>query len=332
MGQPIVQYESGQTSYAFEEMTDSGDQTTFSASFSPFSQVSGYAPTVAPYGLKTGGAITPDTTNDQVDVAAMTVVAPGMTGADSDGVVSISAASGVSVSRGISADTHRITSITVDNTGTVVAVAGVDNAGSFSETRGAAGGPPYIPVGSIEIGQVRLTSVTAALVTADEILQVPGLTQELTGYPVSETNYAEGKVTFVSALPTIHTGDLPKKVYVKGATPLFAPVPKASDWSPADETYSISSTDTYDGAVGSSSASLNQGSFNAVLTDGITDNFVALKGENIWIEFRPDRDVTVPKQLTQGILGISRSFPAGGGSVTATCTVTPVEATKDVTA
>lgn len=328
MGQPIVRYESGQTSYAFEEMTDSGDNTTFEASFSPLSRASGYAPTIAPYGLKTGGAITPGSSNDEVDVAALTVVAPGMTGADADGVVSVSADT-VSITRGLTTDTHNITSITVDSSGAIAAVAGTDST-AFSTTRGAAGGPPLIPVGSVEIGQVRTTSVTAAIVAAGEIYQVPGLTVERYDYPTYTVDYANGEITFVDALPDIHTGGVPKKVYIKGATPLFAPVPKASDWVPAEATYSITSTDTYDGPVGSSSSSLSQASFSAVLTDGITDNFVSLKGQNLWFEFRPDRDLTVPKQLTQGIFGISRSFPAGGGSVTASCTVTPTDATVDV--
>jgi hypothetical protein len=309
-------------------MTDSGDNTTFSASFSPLSRASGYAPTVAPYGLKTGGAITPGSSNDEVDVAALTVVAPGMTGADSSGVVSVSADT-VSITRGLTTDTHNITSITVDSSGAIAAVAGTDST-AFSETRGAAGGPPLIPVGSVEIGQVRTTSVTAAIVLAGEIYQVPGLTLERSDYPAYTVDYANGEITFVDALPLIHTGGVPKKVYIKGATPLFAPVPKASDWVPAEATYSITSTDTYDGPVGSSSSSLGQASFNAVLTDGITDNFVSLKGQNLWVEFRPDRDVSVPKQLTQGIFGISRTFPAGGGSVSASCTVTPTDATVDV--
>lgn len=330
MGTPILRYESGQTPYAFEEMTDSGDQLTFEASFSPLSRASGYAPTIAPYGLKTGGLITVSGTNNVVNVAALTVVAPGMTGADADGVVSVSADT-ATCTRATPTDTHIINSITVDSSGAIAAVAGTDGT-AFSETRGAAGGPPLIPVGSVEIGQVRFDSNSAAVVAADEIFQVPGLHTERTDYPVYSVDYANGEITFVDALPLIHTGTVPKKVYIKGATPLFAPVPKASAWVPAESTYSISSIDTYDGPQGSSSSSLGQASFSAVLQDGITDNFVSLKGENLWFEFRPDRDLSVPKQLTQGIFGISRTFPAGGGRITASCTVTPEQGTVDVAA
>lgn len=331
MGQPIVKYESGQTVQAFEAISDSGDQKVFESSFAPWSRASGFAPVIAPYGVKTGGAITPASSDDEVDVAAMTVVAPGMSGADSStGVVSISAAAGIEISRGVTTDTHRITSITVNSSGTIVAVAGVDNT-AFSETRGADGGPPLIPDGSIEVGQVRTTSVTSAAVLSSEIFQVPNTHQERSTFPVWSIDYVNGNVEFVEALPSIHTGTIPKQVWVRGATPLFAPAPKSSDWAPADATYSINSTDTYDGPQGGSSSSLSQASFNMILEDGVSDNILSLKGENLWFEFRPDRDLSLPKQLTQGIFGVSRTFPAGGGRSTASCTVTPEQATSDVT-
>jgi hypothetical protein len=41
MGAPIIRYEAGQTAYPFEAMTDSGDATTFGASFAPLSDVAG---------------------------------------------------------------------------------------------------------------------------------------------------------------------------------------------------------------------------------------------------------------------------------------------------
>jgi len=330
MGQPIVQYESGQTIYAFEAMTDSGDQTTFAASFSPWSRASGVVPVVAPYGVISGGAITPGSSNDEVDVAALVVMAPGMTGADSTtGKVTVSSSSGVSLTRATASDTHIINSVTVNSSGAIAVVVGTDST-AFSETRGVAGGPPLIPDGSVEIGQVRMTSNSAAVVTAAEIYQVPNVHQERSTYPTYTVDYVNGQITFVDALPNIHTGSIPKRVYVSGATPLFAPAPKSSDWVPADSTYSISSVDTYDGAQGSSSSSLNQASWSMVLEDGITDNIIALKGQNLWVEFRPDRDQSLPKQLTQGIFGISRTFPAGGGRVTASCTLTPESATSDV--
>jgi hypothetical protein len=330
MGQPIVNYESGQTSYDFEAMTDSGDNTTFAASFSPVSQASGAAPTIAPYGLATGGVITPASGNDLVDVAAMSLVAPGMTGADADGVVAVSADTDIDTYRGITSDTHMITSITVDSSGAVASITGVDHT-AFATTRGDPGAPPFIPVGSVEIGQVRTTSVSAAAVVASEIKQTPNLHQENTGYPTYTVDYATGEVTFTAALELIHTASVPKKVYITGATPLFAPLGYSSDWSPAKATVSSSSDDTYDGPVATSSSSLGTASFTAKLDNGVTDNIVGVEGDNIWIEYLPDRDASLPKQLTQGTLSSAWTQQAGGGKVNAAYTVAAEVATVNVT-
>jgi hypothetical protein len=331
MGAPIIRYEAGQTAQAFEELTDSGDALTFEASFAPVSNVAGFEPVVAPYGLLTGGAITPHATNDTVSVAALTASMAAVAGADSDGTIAVSAGS-VAITRPATA-VSKVNSITINSSGAIAAVAGTDGATTaFSETRGAAGGPPLIPVGSIEIGQVRVVSNTAAAITSAQIYTVPGLHVERSDYPVYALNFATGEVTFADALPLIHTGAVPKKIYMRGATPLFTAIPNTSDWVPAEATYSISSTSTYDGPVGSASSSLGQASFTAVMRDGITDGVLAQKGNEIWLEFRPDRDKLVPKQLTQGIFGVSRTFPAGGGNFSAACTVTPRVETVDVRA
>ena len=331
MGTPLIRYEAGQTAQPFEALTNSSAATVFTATFSPVSNAAGYTPVVAPYGLLTGGVITPHASNNTVTVAALTASMAAVSGAAADG--SIAVASGtVAITRPATA-VSKINSITVNSSGALAAVAGTDGATTaFSETRGAAGGPPYIPVGSIEIGQVRVISNTAAVITTAQIFQVPGLHLERSDYPVWSLNYATGVVTFAAALPLIHTADVPKLVYMRGATPLFAPIANTSDWVPAESTYSITSTSTYDGPVGSASSSLGQASFTAIMRDGVTDSVLAQKGKEIWFEFRPDRDKTVPKQLTQGVFGVSRTFPAGGGNFSAACTVTPRVETVDIAA
>ncbi len=329
MGSPIIRYEAGQTAYPFEAMTNGGDATVFSASFFPISNAAGFESVVAPYGLMTGGAITPHATANQVQVAALTASMAGAATADASGVVAVAAAA-VTITRAAT-NVSKVNSITVDATGALAAVAGTDGGTTaFSEVRGAAGGPPFIPVGSIEIGQVRTVTSASAVVTAGQIYAVPGLHVERSDYPVFSLDYVTGQVTFAAPLQAIHTGDVPKKVYIKGATPLFAPIPQTADWAPAESTYSITSTDTYDGPVGSAASSLGQASFTAMLKDGITDSFLAQRGKTIWVEFRPDRDKTLPKQLTQGVLGVSRTFPAGGGNFSAACTLTPNAQTVDV--
>ena len=331
MGAPIIRYEAGQTAQPFEAAVDSGNATLFSASFYPVSAASGSEPVIAPYGLLTGGAITPHVTNNLVTVASLTASMAAVSGADANGVLAVSA--GTATITRAATNLAKINSITIDATGAIATVAGADGASAaFSEVRGAPGGPPLIPVGSIEIGQVRVATSAAAVITSAQIYAVPGLHLERSDYPVYALNYATGKITFAAALPLIHTGAVGKKVFIRGATPLFAPIANTADWVPAESTYSINSTSTYDGPVGSASSSLGQASFTAILKDGITDAVINSKGLEIWFEFRPDRDKLVPKQLTQGIFGVSRTFPAGGGSFSAACTVTPRTESVDVRA
>lgn len=331
MGAPIISYEAGQTAYPFESAADAGAATVFKSSFSPISNAAGSEPIVAPYGLLTGGAITPHASNSTVAVAALTASMAGATGADAAGTVALAAGS-IAITRPAT-NVAKVNSITVDATGVLAVVAGTDSlSAAFSETRGTAGGPPLIPVGSIEIGQVRVSTSTAAVITTPQIYTVPGLHVERADYPVYALDYATGAIAFAAALPLIHTGMLPKKVFIRGATPLFTPIANTSDWVPAESTYSISSTSTYDGPVGSASSSLGQASFTAIMKDGITDAVLAAKGKNIWFMFRPDRDKSLPKQLTQGIFGVSRTFPAGGGSFSASCTVTPSVESVDIKA
>ena len=304
-------YEAGQTEQVFEAMTDSGDQKTFESSFAPWSGRSGFTAAVRPYGVVTGFTITPDTgSNDTFDVAAGTAHMPGEAGAspDSDGLVTVAASAGETITRPATND-YQIFSVTVDTNGAIAVVDGAEGT-SFSETRGANGGPPLIPTTSIEVGQIRVNSQTAAVIQASEIKQVVGSHQERWDFPVWSENEADGEITFVSALPAIHTGPVPKKVYVKGFTPIFAEQPRCSDWVPAETTHTVNSTPVYDGAVGSVTPSLGQASFTSRLNDGITDNILNQKNQRIWVKFFQDRN-KAPYQLTLGTLGVGRTFPVG---------------------
>lgn len=304
---PLLQYESGQAFHPFEAMTDSGDATTFEASFAPWSGRSGFEPLVLPFGLATGGAITPDTGNDSVAYTALTAYMPGTAAADSDGLVTVSSGT-VAVTRAVT-DPYIINSITVDASGAVAVVVGSEGT-AFSETRGAAGGPPLIPVDSIEIGQVRLSTTAAAAVVKTEILQVVGTHTERYDQPVWTVDATRGEITFASALPAIHTGTVPKQVQVRGYTPIFAEMPRVSDFVPADESNSVNSTEIYGGTLGSVSKSLGQGSFTHYGQDGITDPIIKAKGQRLWFKWFQDRN-KLANQLTQGIVGVARTYPAG---------------------
>ena len=316
-----LQYEGGQTAYAMAALTDSGDLTIFNSAASPWSKKSGSTPTVLPNGLLTGGAVSiaVSTTNDLIDTAALTCNLNGV-------VTSVSADTDITCSRGATTDTHRITSITVSSAGAIVAIPGTDHT-AFSETRGATGGPPYIPVDSIEIAQVRLTSITAAAITAAEIFSTPGLHKEDALNPVYSVNYTTGKVTFAAALAAIHTGDVTKAIHASYSTPVFADIALASDFVPPENSHSVSSTQVYRTTIGSTSKSLNQGTFTAYFEDGVTDALVTLKDETLWFKFFPDQ-YKAPYILSQGILGMSRTFPAGD-SLQATCTISAEEVASE---
>lgn len=318
-----LQYEAGQNAYAMSALTTDAGATIYESAATLFSKKSGYAPDVRPNGLITGGAVVPSVVvaNNNVDVAALSCYLAGVKTAVAAAVDQTCARAATNVSK--------INSITVNSSGAIAIVAGTDGSTSaLSETRAAAGGPPLIPVGSIEIAQVRYTGNTAAAVAAAEIFSVVGLHQERYDYPIFEINYADANVEFASALPLIHTGAVPKKVYASYADPIFADIQLASDFVPAETTNSVSSKQVYGATLGSSSSSLGQGKFTAFLNDGIGDALVSLKDQILWFKFFPDRYKT-PYMLTQGKLGIARTFPAGD-SIQAACTISADSASIEV--
>lgn len=325
-----IYYESAQSQQSFAEMTDGGAHTVFSLTAKPWSNAAGYEYAVAPYGLATGGTITAAASgsNNVVDVAALTAYMAGATGASATtGLLSVNAATDQTCTRGSSgSDAYRINSITVNASGAIAVVAGTGST-AFSETRGAAGGPPLIPVGSIEIGQVRFTSHTAAAVAAAEIYQVVGVSQERYDFPVWSADPIRGRITFASALPLIHTGSVAKKVYARVATPVFAEIARAKDWKPAETSNSTNSEQYYDGAVGGFSSSIGQAGFTASLGDGVTDGMLSKKGQNLLFKFMPDKNKTA-YQLTQGVLGVARTF-AVGANPTAAVTVSAQQESVD---
>jgi hypothetical protein len=309
-----IEFEAGQTLVAMAVMTDSGDHQTYTGTAGPWSNNGAFAPVVYPNGLATGGAVVPaiSGTNDKVDVSALTVYLAGV-------LTSVAEDTDVTISRGADADTHRITSITV---------AGVDG-GSFTETRGGNGGPTLIAVDHVEVAQVRTTSVTAAAITADEIYAVRGQHSEWYDFPVVSVDPLAGTVTMSSALPLSHTGAVTKRTYAQVYTPLFLAVTKALDFVPAESSYSVNSTEYYGGVIGGSSESLAQAKFTALLENGHTDYLIGMRGQNLLFRFKQDRNKT-PYSLTQGILGVSRTFPKAN-QVQAACTISAENPTVDFT-
>ena len=319
----ILYYEAGQTYVPTVLLTDGGDGVKFTSAHSNWSGFEGKEPVIRPNGLLTGGVVTPAAAggDNTVDVSAGTVYLGGVQ-------VSIPALNNLSCTRATTTSpatfANRITSIVArrnagDDAWEYNIVAGDDAESAFTETRDAAGGPPLLDPAFIEVGQVRFTSETAAPVEDSEVFQVPGTHQERSDYPVWDEDWAEGEITFAAVVPQIHTGPSRRRVYAAYFTPIYAEVPNAADFVPAETTHSVTSTQIYGGTVGSRSETLGQGSFTARLSTGVIDNFIKNKNKNLWFKFFPDRyrDEYI---LTQGVLGVSRQFPAGN-SIMANCTI-----------
>ena len=325
-----LMYEAGQTTYAMEALTDSGDNTNFTSNATLWSDKSGYSPIVRPDGLISSPQVVPDDSgvNNVVDCPACTCYLVGVE-------TSVTAAE-ITCVRGAGASTqYIINSVIINSGGSYAVLTGTGHASAHSSTRGAAGGPPLITVGAIEVAQVKFTSDTDAAVTTGEIYQIPGASQERYDYPLWEENFGPsqdgtrvgGSITFFSALPDDHVGAIPKGVYASYADPIFAETRPVSDFVPPENSHSVSSTQVYQQTIGSRSSSIGQGSFTAYLKTGYNDAMVKLKEEVLWFKFYPDLYKS-GYILCQGKLGITRSFPADD-SMTAACTISADEVAVD---
>jgi len=304
--------ETGQVLHNFAAMTDSGDQQIFTITDGTlWSGKSGFTPDVRPNGITSGrNLLSAGATNDTVRVAAFT--------AYSKSVEQPVSATSCTISRPTTGGYSKIISVTMASDGSIAPVAGTEGA-AFSETRAAAGGPPLIPVESVELGQIRVTASTAAAVASAEIYQESQYTEHYDSPVWDENNIGDGigaaaaaqknaYIKFQSALPKIHTGVVVKKVYLKYYTPQFTELARVLDFVPAESSHTVSSQEYYRGAIASVAESVGQGSFTVLLNDGLTDSLILQKNQVITVKQFPDENKT-PYSLTQGKLGISRTFP-----------------------
>lgn len=311
--------ENGRTLVDFHQLTDSGDRKLYTSASAqaPFSRVAGFAPEIRPNGIITGGAVTAaaSATNNAVDVAALTCYLAGVK-------VTVAVDTDVAITRAAT-DTHKISSITVDSTGALAVVAGVEST-AFSEARGANGGPPFIPVGSIELAQVRLSSQTAAPVTPDEIYAIVGQHRELYNYPTFSVNSLSGEISFASAMAATHTGGAAKQIYAKFYEISFQKIDNADGFKPIEKTLSSGSQATYDGAIGSVTPGIGSGGFTVYAIDGHSNILFDNRDKEVCFKFFADRDET-NYALTQGKLAFTTTYPSTG-TISITATILPTSA------
>lgn len=307
--------ETGQTLATYAKMTDGGDHQVFNLG-TIWSGKSGFTPEVRPNGVVSGrNVLSVHATNDTITVAGFTAYSKGV-----EHTVTATTDTFTRSTGGLA----KIISVVMDSTGAIAVVHGAAAADDvFLETRDAAGGPPYIPVSNVEIGQVRTTVNTAQPVTAAEIFQVVGTHVERFDYPTwEEFNIGKGilaatsaekqsHIKFSSALTAIHTAAAYKDTYVQYNTPVFSELAKTMDFKPAENSPSVSSSQYYNGTIAATSRSLGTGGFTALMADNISDALLNEQDEVITIKFWPDRNKN-PYVLTQGEVGIARTYPVAG--------------------
>ena len=330
MSDPAVYYEAAQTAVAAIALTDSGDAKTFKSAVNFWSGRSGYTPTILPNGIIFGAVVSAGVVNDAVRVTACSCNLNGvvLTGATEIAAVTDDS---LTITRELT-NGYLKSSLTITTGGAYAIVDGKAHATAHSTTRGADGGPPWIPTGSIEVAQIWTTSNSSAAIASTEIYQVIGMHREMSNYPTHSVQYASvssgalgyAGVTFDAAMPEIHsdnagTAKATKKVYASYCTPAFSMISKTSDFKRPANSKSISSTEYYGGAKGKVSTSLGAGSFK-VLSDTLGEGLLSYEGQKLWFKFYPDRldaDVYV---IAQGYLGVTETFDTDG-SYTADCVI-----------
>lgn len=297
------------TSFAAEKLTNpTADNQTYLFTNAPLSQQAQYPTVIMPQGVKSGLVCTPTANDDEVQTTGGVVINAAGAAADLDtGEITVAADSAVALTRATGSNVI-INSIVVDGDGNVTAEAGTEGSG-FSGARNVAGGPPFIPINSVEICQVKLTGSTPAMVLDSEISSVPGLTRQTYNEILWETDIYDGTVTFAASLPLIHTGGVAKEVWGRNSTPIFSKLNRVTDYSPAENSYTSNSTAIYEGAVVGQTVSLDQASFVAYLDDGLTDSLLGSRNDKRWIRFKQQKDA-LAHELTNGTVSITRTFPA----------------------
>jgi len=324
----IIKLEYGRTAQAMAQAADSGDHTRFTLPGYPmWSRAE--EPIIRPDGIVSGRNIwTPKAgSNNTIQGKTFVVNVAGVerTITPADQVLSRPAS-----------DLALVQSIVVQADGSLDIISGTPGSGTdFADGYGEAGGPPYIPVGEVEVGRVYLNSGTDAEITATEIRQTDNVHTERADYPAWQSPHTTGQgfvadddtgkyahIEFNAALDLRHTGGVTKGVYAQVSTPDPTYHRGAKDWKPATNQRSSSATAYYDKSEVSSSESLSDMTVTVALIDGVQDEIFKLEGSVVTVWYFPDK--TKPGYaVTQGTLGIDPTY-AQGKPVEAVLAVSPV--------
>ena len=295
-----------------EQMTDGGDQKKFSSTGARFSLLEkdetgiDRRPVVRPDGLQNGCMVSPAVSgaDDGLDVYGGTVFI-------ANSAVTVSPQTDIAVTRP-AASMKNCSSVMINASGIASVVGGTDGS-AFSDTRGAAGGPPYVPAGQVELATVRLDSDTAAPLTTDEIFFAP----EFTHAPAYRLLPYSASLEFASPLPLIHTGGLAKAVWITRYEPSLTQLDVVTVRPPAASFEIDRATGTID------RAKLNSGSIVISLSGIQTDLARRIDGGVRLFEFMPDSTQTRKEFFYAAVEIVADYSPQG--LMTGAATLLPVE-------
>lgn len=309
--------ETGKTPLGIQLLSDLGDHQTFG--LPGVDLWSALALTdVRPNGVIAGvnmGSPAASGANDACDVAAIVCMIMGVK-------TPVAADTDVTITRPAT-DVAKINSFTVTSAGEIAVVAGLDGLSSaYSLVRGAAGGPPLIPVDSTELFLVKVTDSDPAPITAGQIVHTTEFAEVFTIHETGFGDHSEfslrrrAHIFMGRELPLIHTGPATRRIYADIAEPQKTLISKTKDFKAAEVSSSITSTQFYDALDAEDSDSLAAGGFSAKLVNGVSDLILASRKKVRTFWFYPDKDQT-DHVLTQGKVSAARTWEVGGGTMAA---------------
>lgn len=316
-----IEVEVGTTFYAMQELTSVSSPAAdvnkkFDTGATFLSDQKKLQPVVRLDGVVSGFNITPGSGNNEVDVAAGKVYIAGQ-------LISVTADTVTDLYRPTVLGNVRVNAIVVDAAGTMSRVEGTE--GTSSSTRGAAGGPPFLPVDKILLGYINMVYYDGSasgltVVTTDEI---DSESKERTILPSYNIQYYDGSgdnptyggcVDFASALPDIHAatpagpGTACRKVYASFYEPVFEQIPDAKDFSFDEEVGTVSSKAYQDAAEEMSTTTPSWSGSGEVYFSAVDDILQLVKNSKRWIKYYPDAD-EVDHWAGRAIIKVSRSLP-----------------------
>jgi len=317
----IVQMEIGATYYPMTALTpvtspssEVGKKFETLATF--LSAQESYQPSVRLDGVISGLTLSPGADYNTVDFTAGQIYLKGE-------LISVNAGGVDGLERPTATGTVVVYALSVNASGVVNKTKGIQ--GASTATRGAAGGPPFIPVDEVLIGYVTMTyyggtASGASVVAASE---VNSESKERANIPSYETMHHDGAgndptnvgcVRFFTALPLIHAataagpGTNRRNVYASYYDAEFEQVSDSKDFNWDEDITTVKSKAYLDSSEESSLGTPSWSGGGSVYWDKVDDILSMVKNTKRWVRMYPDKDETA-YVAGRAVVKVSRTMP-----------------------